>query len=142
MTSVTPAGCLSGLARAPYIPAMPATSTPRRVLFIEDETALRLSYERYFAPRYRMAFASTGAQGLALLESHQPDVLVLDMRLPDTDGVALLRQIAVRRPGLPVIVTTAYASIEPQLAVLDLPYVGYLLKPFDLDELAARIDAA
>jgi DNA-binding response OmpR family regulator len=89
-----------------------------------------------------MAFAATGALGLALLESHQPDVLVLDMRLPDTDGVALLRQIAALRPGLPVIVTTAYASIEPQLAVLNLPYVGYLLKPFDLDDLAARIDAA
>jgi DNA-binding response OmpR family regulator len=50
--------------------------------------------------------------------------------------------VVARRPDLPVIVTTAYASIEPQLAMLDLPYVGYLLKPFDLDDLAARIDVA
>lgn len=114
----------------------------RRVLFIEDEPALRISYERYFAGRYRMAFAATGGEGLALLDAERPDVLVLDMRLPDTDGVALLRQVVARRPQLPVIVTTAYASIEPQLSVLGLPYVGYLLKPFDLDDLAARIDAA
>lgn len=117
-------------------------TTPRRVLFIEDEAALRISYRRYFAPRYAMAFAATGAEGLALLESHRPDVLVLDMRLPDTDGVALLRQVHARRPELPVVITTAYTSIEPQLAVLDLPYASYLLKPFDLDDLAARIDAA
>ena len=114
----------------------------RRVLFIEDEPALRISYERYFAGRYRMAFAGTGSEGLARLDEQRPDVLVLDMRLPDTDGVALLRQVVARRPGIPVIVTTAYASIEPQLAVLGLPYVGYLLKPFDLDDLGARIDAA
>jgi DNA-binding response OmpR family regulator len=119
---------------------MPAPA--RRVLFIEDEPALRISYERYFAARFRMAFAATGAEGLAQLDAHRPDVLVLDMRLPDTDGVALLRQVVARRPDLPVIVTTAYASIEPQLAMLDLPYVGYLLKPFDLDDLAARIDVA
>ena len=122
------------------LPAMPDPT--RRVLFIEDEPALRISYERYFAGRYRMAFAATGSEGLARLDDQRPDVLVLDMRLPDTDGVALLRQVVARRPDIPVIVTTAYASIEPQLAVLGLPYVGYLLKPFDLDDLGARIDAA
>jgi len=45
------------------------------------------------------------------------------------------------RPELPVIITTAYMSIEPQLKVLDLPHSGYIVKPFRLDELGARIDA-
>ena len=113
----------------------------RRVLFVEDEPALRLSYERHFNPRYDLVFASTGAEALAMLAAHHPDIAVLDMRLPDTDGVDLLRKIRHSHPGLPVIITTAYMSIEPQLKVLDLPHSGYIVKPFRLDELGARIDA-
>jgi two-component system, OmpR family, response regulator len=113
----------------------------RRVLIVEDEPALRLSYERAFHPRYDLLFASTGAEALELLEQQKPDVAVLDMRLPDTDGVELLRRIRLIEPKLPVIITTAYMSIEPQLKVLDLPHSGYIVKPFRLDELGARIDA-
>jgi DNA-binding response OmpR family regulator len=113
----------------------------RRVLIVEDEPALRLSYERHFKPRYDLIFASTGAEALARLAEARPDVAVLDMRLPDTDGVELLRRIRSTQPGLPVIITTAYVSIEPQLKVLDLPHSGYIVKPFRLDELGARIDA-
>ncbi len=114
----------------------------RRVLIVEDEPALRLNYERFFAPRYDLVFAATGAEAMARLEEMTPDVAVLDMRLPDTDGVALLRRIRTNQPTLPVIITTAYMSIEPQLQFLDLPYSDYIVKPFRLDELGARIDAA
>jgi DNA-binding response OmpR family regulator len=113
----------------------------RRVLIVEDEPALRLSYERHFQPRYELVFASTGAEALVKLGEQTPDVAVLDMRLPDTDGVELLRRIRETHPRLPVIITTAYMSIEPQLKVLDLPHSAYILKPFRLDELGARIDA-
>jgi DNA-binding response OmpR family regulator len=113
----------------------------RRVLIVEDESALRLSYERHFQPRYDLVFASTGAEALVKLDEEPPDVAVLDMRLPDTDGVELLRRIRETHPRLPVIITTAYMSIEPQLKVLDLPHSAYILKPFRLDELGARIDA-
>ncbi len=120
---------------------MPERVSRRRVLFIEDEPSLRISYERYFKPRYHMAFAASGAEALAKLREHKPEVAVLDMRLPDTDGVDLLRRIRKTLPDLPVIITTAYVSIEPQLRVLDLPFSGYIVKPFDLEELGARIDA-
>ena len=112
----------------------------RRVLFIEDEPALRLSYERAFAQRYDAAFAATGAEALALLIAHHPDVAVLDLRLPDTDGIDLLRRLRAVRPDLAVIITSAYVSLEPQLRVLALPHHGYLVKPFDLGDLARRID--
>src|SRR3989442_689440 len=65
----------------------------------------------------------------------------LDMRLPDTDGIALLQKIRQQSPALPVVVTTAYVSMEPLMGVLDLGHSGYLVKPFDLNDLAARIDA-
>ena len=109
----------------------------RRVLIVEDEPALRLSYQRAFQRKYDLVFASTGAEAMEQLEEHQPDVAVLDMRLPDTDGVELLRRIRLSQPDLPVIITTAYMSIEPQLKVLNLPHSGYIVKPFRLDELGA-----
>ena len=119
-----------------------AGTARRRVLFIEDEHSLRSSYQRYFQQRYDMAFAATGAEAMALLPSCRPDVAVLDMRLPDTDGIDLLRRIRELLPDLPVVITTAYLSVEPQLRVLDLRYSGYIVKPFDLDELGQSIDAA
>ncbi len=68
-------------------------------------------------------------------------MLVLDLRLPDTDGITLLQEIRRSQPALPVIVTTSYVSMEPLINVLDLGHSGYLVKPFDLEDLAARIDA-
>ena len=113
----------------------------RKVLFVEDEPSIRSTYQRCFASYYEMAFAASGTEALERLHSFEPNVLVLDMRLPDTDGVALLQEIRSSHPGLPVIVTTAYVSMEPLINVLDLGHSGYLVKPFNMDDLAARIDA-
>ncbi len=89
-----------------------------------------------------MAFAGTGAEAIPQLSAFGPDVIVLDMRLPDTDGIDLLRQIRSDHPDLPVVITTAYTSVEPLVEVLGMGHSGYLVKPFGLDELAERIDAA
>ncbi len=113
----------------------------RRVLFVGGEPALRFSYERYFRNRYELAFAASGAEALTQLGATIPDVLVLDMRLPDTDGVDLLRKVRETHPTLPVFITTAYVSMEPRLRVLDLAFSGYLVKPFELRDLGDRIDA-
>ena len=120
---------------------MTASESKRKVLFVEDEAALQTSYARYFSSRYEMAFARTGAEAMQQLDSFEPEVLVLDLRLPDTDGIALLQRIRQKRATLPVVVTTAYVSMEPLMHVLDLGHSAYLVKPFDLNELATRIDA-
>src|SRR5256885_17260481 len=85
----------------------------RRVLIVEDEPALRLSYERAFNPRYDLAFASTGAEALEQLEQHKPDVAVLDMRLPGNHGDDLPPRIRPSAPALSGRFTTSYLSIEP-----------------------------
>jgi DNA-binding response OmpR family regulator len=112
------------------------------VLFIEDEPVLRQSYARAFASRYDAVYAATGAEAMRLLSAHRPVVAVLDLRLPDTDGIELLRRMRAQRPGLPVVITSAYVSLEPQLQVLDLAHHAYLVKPFDLADLGRHIDAA
>jgi DNA-binding response OmpR family regulator len=114
----------------------------RRVLFVEDESGLRRAYERYFGARYDARFAATGAEALDALRGAPPEVLVLDLRLPDADGLELLREIRTLEPTLPVIVTTSYTSMQPLIEVLGIEHSGFLLKPFDLNDLGARIDAA
>jgi len=113
----------------------------RKVLFVEDDPLVRSMYQRFFASVYDLTFAASGSEALQQLKHTTPNVVILDMRLPDTDGVALFQTIRSSHPSLPVIVTTAYVSVEPLLQMLDLEHSGYLVKPFQMDELAARIDA-
>jgi DNA-binding response OmpR family regulator len=120
---------------------MAPPSPRRRVLFVEDEASLRRTYQRFFAMRYDVAFAGSGTEARRQMDDFRPEVLVLDLRLPDTDGITLLQEIRQSSPSLPVIVTTSYVSMEPLINVLDLGHSGYLVKPFDMEDLAARIDA-
>jgi DNA-binding response OmpR family regulator len=121
---------------------MAAPTEQRRVLFVEDEPSLCLSYGRFFADRYVMSFASSGAEALDALDRFVPDIVVLDLRLPDTDGVELMQRIRARLPDLPVVITSAYLSMEPLMSVLNLGHSGYLVKPFELTALRQLIDAA
>ena len=89
-----------------------------RVLFVEDEAALAHAYRRYFEGRVDMAFAASGEEAVAQFEAFNPDVLVLDLRLPDTDGTDVLRRMRAERPGLPVVITTAYESMQPLMGVM------------------------
>ena len=68
----------------------------RKVLFVEDESSIRTTYARCFASSYEMVFA--GRHGGPAATSFEPDVLVLDMRLPDTDGIACSRKSVLLAP--------------------------------------------
>src|SRR6476646_6215928 len=79
--------------RFDYRGRMIATIAPLRVLFIEDEGALQQSYRRFFGRRYEVASAGSGADAMRQISAYRPEVAVLDMRLPDTDGIDLLRRL-------------------------------------------------
>jgi DNA-binding response OmpR family regulator len=114
----------------------------RRVLFVEDEPGLRQAYRRFFAERYDAAFATSGAEARTLVKELQPELVVLDLRLPDGDGMDLLRELRAQRPELRVVITTSYASMQPLFEMLGIAHNGYLVKPFSLSDLGAQIDAA
>lgn len=111
-------------------------------MFIEDEVTLRKSYEKFFADRYAMEFAASGAEAVAKVGAFDPEVVVLDLRLPDTDGIEVMRQLREKDPRVPVIITTAYVSMGPLVSMLALGRTSFMTKPFDLNDLATRIDEA
>jgi DNA-binding response OmpR family regulator len=83
-----------------------------------------------------------GQRADAALATGQYDLVLLDLGLPGKDGLEILRSLRMRRQAMPVIVITARDAVESRIAGLDAGADDYIVKPFDLDELAARIRSA
>jgi two-component system, OmpR family, KDP operon response regulator KdpE len=113
-----------------------------RILIIEDEPALaRALAITLHARGYDTDVAVTGAAGLDLAASSHPDLILLDLGLPDLDGMAILA--AVRGwSQIPVVVLSARQTSHDKVAALDAGADDYVSKPFAMDELLARIRAA
>ena len=113
-----------------------------RLLLIEDDAALQLSLQRALQRKgVSVTSASDGPHGLALWQSLQPDVVVLDLSLPGMDGLDVLAQARQSGMRAPVLILTARGTVGDRVIGLNTGADDYLAKPFDLDELEARIRA-
>ena len=112
------------------------------ILIIEDEEALR----RFLIPTlasqsYQVLSAATASEGLAMARSHNPDLVLLDLGLPDLDGMAVLRELRAWNRK-PVVILSARAQERDKVRALDQGADDYLAKPFGASELLARIRVA
>ncbi|HWF72499.1 MAG TPA: response regulator transcription factor [Solirubrobacteraceae bacterium] len=115
---------------------------PGLILVIEDEPGIVDFLERGLrAHGFDVVSALDGITGTERALSEDIDLVVLDMLLPGRSGVDVLAELSGAKPGLPVIVLTARGDIEDRIAGLDAGAVDYLVKPFSLAELAARVRA-
>jgi two-component system KDP operon response regulator KdpE len=113
-----------------------------QVLIIEDEASISAFISAILsANQYRALTATSGREGLALVSSHAPDVVLLDLGLPDMDGVEVLRIIRAQT-ATPVIIVSARGLERDKVAALDLGADDYIVKPFGTAELLARIRTA
>ena len=112
-----------------------------QVLVVDDEPLILrfLQYNLRLAG-YTVFTAASGAEGLRQAEAHSPDLVLLDLGLPDMDGLEVLRQLR-RLADMPVIIITARDDEESMVAGLNLGADDYLTKPFSGRALQARIDA-
>jgi two-component system, OmpR family, KDP operon response regulator KdpE len=112
------------------------------ILIIDDEIQirklLRISLE---AKDYKVLDAGTGKEGLVLISMNQPDVVLLDLGLPDENGLDILRNLR-EWSAVPVIVLTVEDAESKKVAALDLGADDYVTKPFNTAELLARIRVA
>ncbi len=128
-------GSFAGLI-ASYDPFVP------RIVLIEDEPGIVDFVERGLRGRgFTIASALDGETGLRYALADEVELVVLDLMLPLRSGTEVLAELVERRPGLPVIVLTARGEIEDRVAGLEAGAVDYLVKPFALAELEARIRA-
>ncbi len=118
------------------------TSAMFLVLVIEDDPALRSIVSTLLvANGYRVAEASTGERGLIETRSRRPDLVIVDLGLPDRDGATVIREIRLFSP-VPVLVLSARTMEAQKIIALDAGADDYVTKPFSTPELLARVRAA
>jgi two-component system KDP operon response regulator KdpE len=116
-------------------------STQPLVLVADDEPRItKLVSLALNAEGFRVVTASGGEEALQKAEEVRPDIILLDIVMPGIDGIEVMRQLRERRP-VPVILLTARGATSDKAKGLDLGADDYVAKPFDLDELAARVRA-
>jgi len=114
-----------------------------RILIVEDEKLVRWSLmERLKKEGYEVFEAENGTDGLQLLDEEMIDLVVLDYKLPDMTGLDILRKTMVARPETPVILMTAYSSIDSAVEAIKLGAYDYINKPFNHDEMVVTIGRA
>lgn len=114
----------------------------RRILVVDDEDNLRTmlcAALRYAG--YEVTEARDGREGLAAVKEHRPDLIVLDVMMPGLDGFAVTRRLREAGDRTPIIFLTARDSAADKVEGLTLGGDDYLEKPFNLDELVARVEA-
>ncbi|HKD99500.1 MAG TPA: response regulator [Planctomycetota bacterium] len=122
-------------------PDEPAPATPT-VLVIEDEPKIRRFLRAALeAQGHRVVEAATAKEGLALAATHPPEIVVLDLGLPDRDGLEVTRELR-EWSSMPILVLSARGSEGDKVAALDAGADDYITKPFGVAELAARIRVA
>ena len=113
------------------------------VLIVDDERTLARAIKAFLAESgYEAEVAGDGEQALGLLESLRPDVVFSDVRLPGMTGIELLRRIREFDAAIPVVIMTAYGTIEGAVEAVKLGAFDYLKKPVDLEELKLLADRA
>ena len=114
-----------------------------RILVVDDERAVRESLRRALSLEgYEVELAGDGAQALAVLEENaEPDLVVLDVLMPQIDGLEVCRRIRSAGRAVPVLMLTARDEVKDRVAGLDAGADDYVVKPFALEELFARVRA-
>lgn len=117
-------------------------SNKYKILIVEDEQNIQ-SFVRTIleANGYQVLAASTCRQGIMMFASHVPDLVILDLGLPDRDGLELIRELRCSS-GIPILVLSARTMEKDKVEALDLGANDYVTKPFGTAELMARVRAA
>lgn len=115
----------------------------KKVLVIDDEAIVRISSERTLTPEgYEVRLASSGREGIEILEKESFGLILLDLKMPDMDGIAVLKVIMERWPETKVIIVTGYSTVETAVQALRLGAYNHIEKPFIPDALIAAVQEA
>jgi len=111
-----------------------------QILLVEDDRALANGLKTALHKQgYAINHVETGKAGLHVVKTDPPDIVILDLGLPDIDGIAVLTELRKFQSELPVLLLTARAGVEDKIIGLDSGADDYLAKPFEMSELLARL---
>jgi CheY-like chemotaxis protein len=123
--------------------ALRSSPVPAHILVMEDEPSVAKGLEIVLSEEgYAVDLAMTGQDALAHFSKTEVDLLLADLRLPDIDGLEVIRRVKSRWPATGVVVITGYASVSSAVDAMKLGSFDYLPKPFTEDEIKAAVDGA
>lgn len=114
----------------------------RTILIAEDEEKMRRVLEVNLQDQYRVLLAKDGEEALRLFKENEINLLLTDMKMPEKDGLSLLHEVKRLRPEIPVILITAYGTIESAVSAMKEGATDYLLKPIKMEEVELVIQRA
>jgi DNA-binding NtrC family response regulator len=114
----------------------------KRILIAEDEAKMRRLLELNLRGRYDLEFASNGQDALALVQTKSIDLVLTDMKMPVKDGISLLHDVKRTKPGLPVVLVTAYGSVQSAVKAMKEGAYDYIVKPLKMDEIEVVLEKA
>lgn len=116
---------------------------PRRILVIDDDAAVRRSCKRILnGEGYEVETVATGRDGLDRAVKRDIDLVVTDLRLPDLDGMEVVRTLRTRRPDVVVVIITGYGTVNSAVEAVKLGVSEYVEKPFTPEELSEAVSGA
>ncbi len=119
---------------------MAGSATPRSVLVVDDEPEIRsLLTDLLTEEGYQVRTADSAAKAVAEIAKKMPDLVMMDIKLPDQDGIALLKQLKRDEPELEVIVMTAFGGSSTAIKAMEHGAYDYVTKPFEIDDLLATL---
>ena len=120
--------------------ATPENSQQARILIAEDDQGVRTSLTRALTfQNYNVIAVNDGAQALEAIDAQLPDLVILDVSMPHVDGLTACRMIREKHRSLPILMLTARHEVSDRVAGLDAGADDYVVKPFALEELSARV---
>jgi DNA-binding NtrC family response regulator len=114
----------------------------QKILIVDDEAPFRSALRRLLERKFLVVEAETGAKGLELAHQEEPDLVLLDVALPDASGLEILSQFKELRPSPTVVMITAYELVKDVVTAIKRGAFDYLVKPIDLDEFEITIQTA
>jgi two-component system, NtrC family, response regulator AtoC len=116
------------------------SETPRSVLVVDDEAEIRaLLTDLLGEEGYTVRSAGTGADAIDAVATELPDLVMMDVKLPDQDGIAVLKQLKREHPDLEVIVMTAFGGSSTAIKAMEQGAYDYVTKPFEIEDLLATL---
>lgn len=113
------------------------------ILIVEDATLQQTIIGSFLEPNHTVVGSATdGAEAVKLAEEHEPDVVIMDINLPEVDGLTAAEEIKANDPETKVIVSTALVNEEIKSVAAEIPTDGYLIKPYSAPELLEAIENA
>jgi two-component system response regulator (stage 0 sporulation protein F) len=113
----------------------------KKILIVDDQYGIRVLLDEVFRKEgYQTYQAANGKQALALAEQNEPDLVILDMKIPGMDGLEILKRIKVLNQEIQVIMITAYGELDLIQEAMKLGALTHFTKPFDIDELRKMVE--